>query len=101
MKLIITLITILSNWLIRELLMILEVNLKQILTDKVDKILLDSLKHYILYSINTGTLILSQYKHFLKKIIHINFNYLFHTLNKFTFSMQKEHFHRKYSSFII
>ncbi len=82
MNLIITLITILSNWLIRELLMILEVNLKQILTDKVDKILLDSLKHHILYSINTGMFILSQKKIFLKRIIHINFNYLSHILNK-------------------
>lgn len=60
MKLIITLIIILSNWLIQELLMILEVNLKQFLTDKADKVLLDCLKHHILYSKNTGMFILSQ-----------------------------------------
>ncbi|EAG7480769.1 hypothetical protein BLH75_13655 [Listeria monocytogenes] len=88
MKLIITLIIILSNWLIQELLMILEVNLKQFLTDNADKVLLDCLKHHILYSKNTGMLILSQNKQFLKKTMY-NFNYLSPTLNKYYISYTK------------
>ncbi len=59
MELIITLILILSNWLIQELLIVLEVNLEQFLTEHVDKVILDSLKHRILHSKNAGMFIIS------------------------------------------